>query len=155
MLSEGQIAPEFALPSTGGKTISLADFKGSKNVVIYFYPKDETPGCTKEACSFRDVQSEFEQAGAVILGVSADSVKSHEKFAANHHLPFPLLSDENKSVIDAYGVWKEKSLYGKTFLGIERTTFVIDKSGVIRKIWPKVKVDGHIDEVLAFVRSLD
>lgn len=154
MLSEVQTAPEFTLPATGGKMISLADFRGSKNVVLYFYPKDQTPGCTKEACFFRDVQGEFEQAGAVILGVSADSVKSHEKFAEKHNLLFPLISDESKTVLSAYEVWKEKSLYGKTFLGIERTTFVIDKSGVIRKIWPKVKVEGHIDEVLEFVKSL-
>lgn len=154
MLSEGQAAPEFTLPATGGKTISLADYRDNKNVVLYFYPKDQTPGCTKQACFFRDVQGEFEQAGAVILGVSADSVKSHEKFAEKHNLLFPLLSDEDKSVISAYGVWKQKSLYGKSFLGIERTTFAIDKSGIIRKIWPKVKVEGHIDEVLEFVKSL-
>lgn len=154
MLTENQSAPDFSLPATGGKTISLADFKGSKNVVLYFYPKDETPGCAKEACSFRDVQSEFDAAGAVILGVSTDTVASHEKFAANHHLPFPLLSDTAKTVSDAYGVWKEKSLYGKTFLGTQRTTFVIDREGVIRKIWPKVNVDGHIDEVLEFVKIL-
>lgn len=154
MLTEGQTAPDFTLPATGGKTISLADFKGAKSVVLYFYPKDETPGCTKEACSFRDVQSEFDAAGAAILGVSADSVASHEKFAANHHLPFPLLSDADKTVSDAYGVWKEKSMYGKTFLGVERTTFVVDREGVIRKTWRKVNVDGHIDEVLEFVRTL-
>lgn len=154
MLTEGQNAPEFALPATGGRTISLSDFKGSKNVVLYFYPKDETPGCTKEACSFRDVQSDFDAVGAVILGVSADSVASHEKFAARHHLLFPLLSDADKTVSDAYGVWKEKSMYGKTFMGMVRTTFVIDREGIIRKVWPKVRVDGHIDEVLDFVKSL-
>lgn len=154
MLSEGQAAPDFTLPAVGGKSISLAGFRGDRNVVLYFYPKDNTPGCTKEACFFRDVQGEFEQAGAVILGVSADSVKSHEKFAEKHNLPFPLLADEDKSVIDAYGVWKEKSLYGKIFLGIERTTFVIDKAGIIRRIWRKVKIEGHIDEVLEAVKSL-
>lgn len=154
MLSEGQKAPEFTLPATGGKTISLADFAGKQNVVLYFYPKDNTPGCTKEACSFRDVQSEFEAAGTVILGVSIDSIKSHENFAQTFHLMFPLLSDEDKNVSTAYGVFKEKSMYGKTFLGVERTTFAIDKQGVIRKIWPKVKVEGHIDEVLDFVKSL-
>ncbi len=154
MLSEGQAAPDFTLPAVGGKSISLAGFRGDRNVVLYFYPKDNTPGCTKEACFFRDVQGEFEQAGAVILGVSADSVKSHEKFAEKHNLLFPLLADEDKSVIDAYGVWKEKSLYGKTFLGIERTTFVIDKAGIIRRIWRKVKIEGHIDEVLEAVKSL-
>jgi peroxiredoxin Q/BCP len=154
MLTEGQTAPDFTLPATGGKSISLSEFRGAKNVVLYFYPKDETPGCTKEACSFRDVQSEFEAAGSVILGVSTDSVASHEKFAAHHHLPFPLLSDSHKTAADAYGVWKEKSLYGKTFLGMERTTFAIDREGIIRKVWRKVKVDGHIDEVLELVKGL-
>jgi peroxiredoxin Q/BCP len=154
MLTEGQKAPEFTLPATGGKTISLADFAGRQSVVLYFYPKDNTPGCTKEACSFRDVQSEFEAAGAAILGVSIDSMKSHENFAQKFHLMFPLLSDEDKNVSTAYGVFKEKSMYGKTFLGVERTTFAIDKQGVIRKIWPKVKVEGHIDEVLDFVKGL-
>ena len=123
-------------------------------MVLYFYPKDDTPGCTKEACFFRDVQTEFEEAGAVILGVSVDSIKSHEDFAAKYHLMFPLLSDEGKEVTTAYGVFKEKSMYGKTFLGVERTTFAIDREGIIRKIWPQVKVEGHIDEVLDFVKSL-
>lgn len=154
MLSEGQKAPEFTLPSTGGTNISLSDYLGKKAVVLYWYPKDNTPGCTKEACFFRDMQAEFESVGAVILGVSIDSIKSHENFAQKFHLPFPLLSDADKSVYTAYGVFKEKSMYGKTFLGIERTTFVIDKEGIIRKIWPKVKVEGHIDEVLEFVRGL-
>lgn len=154
MLAEGQKAPNFTLPATGGKTITLSDFRGKSNVVLYFYPKDDTPGCTKEACFFRDVQSEFEAAGTAILGVSVDSVKSHEKFAAKHHLLFPLLSDEDKQVVAAYGVWKEKSMYGKTYFGTERTTFAIDRDGVIRKIWPKVKVEGHIDEVLDFVKRM-
>ena len=154
MLSEGQKAPDFSLPATGGKTITLSDFVGKQAVVLYFYPKDNTPGCTKEACFFRDVMGEFESAGAVILGVSIDSIKSHENFAAKYNLLFPLLSDEDKSVTTAYGVFKEKSMYGKTFLGVERTTFAIDKQGIIRKIWPKVKVEGHIDEVLDFVKSM-
>lgn len=154
MVSEGQKAPDFALPAVGGRTVSLSDFLGKKHVVLYFYPKDDTPGCTKEACFFRDVQGEFESAGAVILGVSVDSVASHERFARKHNLLFPLLSDEGKQVVEAYGVWKEKSMYGKTYYGTERTTFVIDKTGVIRKIWPKVKVEGHIDEVLDFVKAL-
>jgi len=150
----GEKAPGFNLPTVGGKIISLADYRGSKTVVLYFYPKDETPGCIKEACSFRDLNADFEDAGAVILGVSIDSISSHEKFAKHHHLPFPLLSDGDKTVSTAYGVFKEKSMYGKTFLGVERTTFAIDKEGVIRKVWPKVKVDGHVDEVLEFVRRL-
>lgn len=154
MVAEGQKAPEFSLPATGGRTISLSDFRGKKNVVLYFYPKDNTPGCTKEACFFRDVMSEFEAAQAVILGVSTDSIASHEKFAAKHNLLFPLLADENKEVSTAYGVFKQKSMYGKTFLGVERTTFVIDKEGIVRKVWPKVKVEGHIDEVLDFVKTL-
>ena len=154
MLIEGTQAPGFSLPTIGGKTIPLSDYKGIKNVILYFYPKDNTPGCTKEACFFRDLQAEFEEAGAVILGVSIDSVKSHENFASKHHLLFPLLADEDKKVCTEYGVFKEKSMYGKTFMGIERTTFVIDKNGIIRKIWTKVKVEGHIDEVLEFIRSL-
>lgn len=154
MLSEGDKAPEFSLPTTGGRTVSLSEFKGEKSVVLYFYPKDNTPGCTKEACFFRDLEQEFEQAGAVILGVSTDSVKSHEKFAEKFNLLFPLLADEDKSTSTAYGVYKEKNMYGKKVMGIERTTFVIDKLGTIRKIWPKVKVEGHVDEVLDFVKSL-
>ncbi len=154
MLSEGQKAPDFTLPSTEGKTISLSDYAGKSAVVLYFYPKDDTPGCTKEACFFRDMRAEFSNVGAEILGVSVDSVKSHEKFAEKYHLPFPLLSDENQEVVKAYGVWKEKSMYGKTYFGTERTTFLIDKEGIIRKIWPKVNVEGHVDEVLEAVKSL-
>lgn len=154
MLTEGDKAPEFTLPTIGGKTVSLKDFGGKSSIILYFYPKDDTPGCTKEACFFRDLESEFRSAGAVILGVSTDSVRSHEKFAEKYHLPFPLLSDEDKTVVNAYGVWKEKRNYGKTYFGVERTTFAIDKAGVIRKIWPKVKVEGHVDEVLEFVKGL-
>ena len=154
MLTEGQNAPDFTLPTTGGSTVSLADYRGTKTVVLYFYPKDDTPGCTKEACFFRDVQGELEAAGAVILGISVDSVKSHEDFARKHNLLFPLLSDESKVVVHAYDVWKEKSMYGKSYFGTERTTFAIDKQGIIRKIWPKVKVEGHIDEVINFVNTL-
>ncbi len=150
----GDIAPDFTLPATGGKTVSLSDYKGKSAVVLYWYPKDMTPGCTTEACSFRDLEQEFKDAGAVILGVSMDSIKSHENFATKHSLPFTLLSDEDKTVSTAYDVFKEKSMYGKTFLGIVRTTFVIDKAGIIRKVWPKVKVDGHVDEVLEFIKQL-
>ena len=151
---EGQKAPEFALAATNGRTISLSEFNGLRDVILYFYPKDDTPGCTKEACFFRDMQAEFDAVGAVILGVSTDSVESHQKFAEKFHLPFPLLADEDKSVCTAYGVYKEKSNYGRTYMGIERTTFVIDKEGVIRKILPKVSVEGHIDEVIDFVKGL-
>jgi len=154
MLTEGEKAPDFTLPATGGKTISLMDYAGKKAVVLYFYPKDDTPGCTKEACFFRDIQAEFDAAGAAILGVSVDSVRSHEKFAEKYHLPFPLLSDEDKTVVSAYGVWRQKSNYGKTYFGTVRTTFLIDTQGVIRKIWPEVKVEGHVDEVLGAVRAL-
>jgi len=154
MLTEGDQAPDFTLPTTGGKSVTLSDYEGKKKVVLYFYPKDDTPGCTKEACFFRDVQSEFEAVGAVILGVSVDSPASHERFASKYHLLFPLLADEEHEVVEAYGVWKEKSNYGQTYMGTERTTFAIDSAGVIRKIWPRVKVEGHIDEVLDFVRGL-
>ncbi len=147
-LAVGDTAPDFTLPTGDGTTLSLKDLRGKK-VVLYFYPKDNTPGCTKEACSFRDDIRKFKRKDAVIIGVSADSVESHKKFAGKFDLPFALVSDEKKSVIDAYGVWKKKSLYGRTFLGIERSTFVIDEKGKIARIYRKVKVDGHSDEVLA------
>ena len=147
----GEPAPDFTLPATTGGTISLADFRGKQPVVLYFYPKDDTPGCTKEACAFRDVWSEFQRKGAAILGVSTDSLKSHEKFKNKHALSFPLLSDEGAEVARRYGVWKEKSLYGRKFMGIERSTVVIGKDGRVRKLFPKVKVEGHIDEVLAAI----
>lgn len=153
-LAAGSPAPGFALPASTGGTISLADFRGKQVVVLYFYPKDMTPGCTQEACSFRDLGEEFAAAGAVILGVSTDDLASHDKFAATHDLSFPLLADTEAVAAQAYGVWKEKNLYGKTRLGIERTTFVIDREGVIRRVYPKVKVDQHADAVLEFVKSL-
>jgi peroxiredoxin Q/BCP len=143
----GEKAPNFSLPSTDGKTVSLSELKGKK-VVLYFYPKDDTPGCTKEACSFRDNYSTIRRTGAVLLGVSADSIESHKKFEKKFSLPFPLLSDEAKKVVQAYGVWKEKSLYGRKFMGIERTTFIIDEQGKIAHIFEKVKVDRHTEEVL-------
>ena len=148
MVKEGQAAPEFKLQDDEGNWVSLNDFKG-QHVVLYFYPKDDTPGCTTEACSFRDETAEFKTRGIAILGVSADSVESHQKFKAKFHLTFPLLSDPDKKTIKAYGVWKEKSMYGKKYMGIERTTFVIDGKGTIQKIYPKVSVTGHIDEVLS------
>ena len=144
----GDKAPEFTTTTDAGKTVSLKDFKGKK-VVLYFYPRDDTPGCTKEACSFRDNYRAMLDKGAVILGVSADDVQSHERFKQKFDLPFPLLADTDRSMIDAYVVWKEKHLYGKTFMGIERTTFIIDGRGIITHIFPRVKVDGHTDEVLA------
>ena len=153
-LVTGQKAPQFSLPASTGNKVALKDFKGKSVVVLYFYPRDNTPGCTKEACSFRDLQAEFEEAGAVILGVSTDSLESHDKFAAKYELRFPLLADKDAEVATKYGVWQEKNMYGKKSMGIVRTTFVIDKDGKIAKIWPKVKVEEHADEVLEFVKSL-
>jgi peroxiredoxin Q/BCP len=153
-LSEGNQAPDFTLPASTGGAISLRDFRGKRNVVLYFYPKDMTSGCTKEAAAFRDLKAQFEAAGAVIIGVSPDGLESHLKFAAAHALDFPLLSDVGAKVAAKYGVYKEKSMYGRTFMGIERTTFVIDKAGTIRRIYPKVKVEKHAEAVLEFVRSL-
>jgi peroxiredoxin Q/BCP len=146
-LSVGDKAPEFSLPTDGGKTVSLKEL-GGKNVVLYFYPKDDTPGCTIEAKDFRDHLKDFQKSDTVILGASKDSVKSHEKFKEKFCLPFPLLSDEEGTLCADYGVWVEKSMYGKKYMGIERATFLIDKTGVIKNIWRKVKVDGHVKEVL-------
>ncbi|NPV45344.1 MAG: thioredoxin-dependent thiol peroxidase [Armatimonadetes bacterium] len=153
-VSEGSKAPDFRLPASTGGEIGLADYRGKQIVVLYFYPRDMTPGCTQEACSFRDLQEEFAELGAVILGVSTDDLASHSKFQAKHDLNFPLLSDVDAKVAQAYGVWQEKSMYGKKSMGIVRTTFVIDRDGVVRKIYPKVKVDQHADAVLDFVKSL-
>lgn len=147
MVTPGQKAPEFTLPDSNGTPVRLKDFRG-KNVVLYFYPKDLTPGCTKEACSFNEALAALRKRGAVVLGVSADSVESHRKFADKYGLQFPLLSDSAKDVIKAYGVWQKKSLYGRSFMGIVRTTFVIDEKGKIRAIVPKVKVEGHAEEIL-------
>ena len=147
MPNEGDLAPDFRLPADDGKTYALKDLRGTK-VVLYFYPKDDTPGCTKEACSFRDNLARVRSKGAIVLGVSKDDLESHAKFREKYSLSFPLLSDPEGKVLNAYGVWKEKNLYGKTFMGIERTTFVIDETGRIRKVFPRVKVDGHTDEVL-------
>jgi len=147
----GRPAPDFSLPSTTGENISLKQFKGKRTVVLYFYPKDETPGCTREACDFRDHTEELERASVVILGVSTDSLDLHRHFQEKHKLPFPLLADEDAAVSKLYGVYKQKNLYGKKYMGIERTTFVIDKTGRIAQIWPKVKVDGHVQDVLEFV----
>ena len=147
-VEQGSAAPDFSLMATGGKTISLKDLRGKK-VVLYFYPKDDTPGCTKEACNFRDGITAIEKAGAVVLGVSPDDIKSHEKFQAKYKLPFTLLADHDHHTAEAYGVWKGKSMYGRKYMGIERTTFIIDGAGKIARIFEKVKVDGHHEEVLA------
>jgi peroxiredoxin Q/BCP len=147
-LKVGEKAPEFTLPTGDHTTLSLKEFKGKK-VVLYFYPKDNTSGCTKEACSFRDNNAAIRKKGAVVLGVSIDSPESHRKFSDKYDLSFPLISDQEKKLVRQYGVWKEKSMYGKKYMGIERTTFIIDEKGRIAHIFPKVTVDGHIDEVLA------
>jgi peroxiredoxin Q/BCP len=152
-LKKGDTAPDFSLPDGNGKSVSLNDFKG-KNLVIYFYPKDDTPGCTKEACDFRDNLARLKKSGAAVIGVSRDTVKSHAKFASKYDLPFPLLSDEEGEMLKAYGVWQKKSFMGKTFMGIVRTTFLADGKGAIRKVWEKVKVEGHVDEVLDAIREL-
>lgn len=148
MLKIGDRAPEFSLPSSDGTTVSLKQLRGKK-VVLYFYPKDDTPGCTKEACSFRDNLARVRSRGALIFGVSADSLASHAKFIEHYALNFPLLSDEDKTMIKAYGVWKQKAFMGRKYMGIERTTVVIDEKGKIAHIFPKVKVLGHTEEVLA------
>lgn len=152
-LEVGSAAPQFNLPTDGEGKISLSDLAGKK-VVLYFYPKDNTPGCNKQAQGFRDHFKDFEAINTVIIGVSKDSVKSHDKFKAKFDLPFPLISDEETKMIDSYGCWKEKSMYGKTFMGIVRSTFLIDEKGIIKKIWRKVKVDGHVAEVLETAKSL-
>jgi len=147
-LKEGDAAPAFTAATDGGGKVSLADFKG-KNVILYFYPKDDTPGCTKEACAFRDHWDDFKKKGAVVLGVSTDKVKSHDKFALKYKLPFPLLSDEDKKIVDAYGVWGEKMFMGRKYQGTFRVTFLIGPDGKIKQIWPKVKPEEHAEEVLA------
>ncbi len=151
-IAVGDKAPDFSLPDQTGKPVNLKSFKG-KQVVLYFYPKDDTPGCTKEACGFRDAIKQIEKAGAVVLGVSLDGPDSHQKFMAKYHLPFPLLCDQTATVSKAYGVYKEKNLYGKTHWGIERSTFVIDEKGMIKAAFRKVKVDGHVEEVLAALKA--
>ncbi len=148
----GKKAPDFSLLDQDGKKVSLKDFLGKK-VILYFYPKDDTSGCTKEACSFRDEFPKFKKTDAVILGVSPDSIKSHKKFADKYDLPFILLADEEKKVLEKYSVWKEKSMYGRKYMGVERTTFIIDVEGKIKKIFNKVKVDGHNKEVMEALKD--
>lgn len=150
----GEPAPDFRLPTGDGSTLGLAELRG-RPVVLYFYPRDDTPGCTAEACSFRDLNAEFAARGAAIVGVSTDPPSSHRRFAAKHGLTFPLLSDESAEVARAYGVYRLKQQYGRTFWGIERTTFLIDRDGVIRKVYPKVKVEGHAEQVLRDLEELD
>ena len=147
-LKEGYPAPKFTVATSGGGKLSLADYLG-KNVILYFYPKDDTPGCTKEACSFRDHFADFKKKGAVVLGVSTDPVKSHDKFVAKFSLPFTLLADEDKQIVEAYGVWGEKSFMGRKYTGTNRVTFLIGPDGNIKKIWPQVKPEEHVAEVLA------
>ncbi len=147
-LKAGDPAPAFTVATNGGGRISLADYLG-QNVILYFYPKDDTPGCTKEACSFRDHFAALKAKGAVVLGVSTDPVKSHDKFVEKFKLPFTLLADEDKQIVNAYGVWGEKTFMGRKYLGTNRVTFLIDPKGKIKKIWPKVKPEEHVAEVLA------
>jgi peroxiredoxin Q/BCP len=151
LLKSGSKAPAFTLPSDAGTTVKLADLSGQK-VVLYFYPKDDTTGCTVEACEFRDHWAEVKRAGAVVLGVSPDGVASHAKFKTKFKLPFPLLADEDHQVAEKYGVWGEKSMYGRKYFGIRRTTFLIDETGRIAKVFEKVKPNGHAEEVLEALR---
>ncbi|SNX70286.1 peroxiredoxin Q/BCP [Bacillus oleivorans] len=148
----GEKAPQFELVASNGETVKLSDYKG-KYVVLYFYPKDMTPGCTTEACDFRDYYEEFKELNAVILGVSTDPIKSHEKFIKKHGLPFLLLADENHEVAEAYGVWKPKKMFGKEFLGIVRSTFIIDPDGKVVQEFRKVRVAGHVEEALEFIKE--
>jgi thioredoxin-dependent peroxiredoxin len=152
-LAVGDKAPDFTLPGDGGSEISLSALKGSK-VVLYFYPKDDTSGCTKEAIAFNGLRKSFEKVGAVIIGVSPDSPKSHDKFKDKYDLDFPLASDETKAMLSDYGVWVEKSMYGRKYMGVERSTFLIDGKGKIAALWTKVKVDGHAEEVLKAAQSI-
>jgi peroxiredoxin Q/BCP len=144
---ENMTAPSFNLPRDGGKTVNLSDFKGKK-VALFFYPKDDTSGCTKEAIEFTEHVADFEAANTVVIGMSPDPVKKHDKFIAKHELGIILASDEEKTTLDAYNVWKEKSMYGKKYMGVERSTFLIDQDGKVQKLWRKVKVPGHVEDVL-------
>lgn len=147
MLQVGDPAPDFTVKTDGGGTLRLADLRGQQ-VVLYFYPRDNTPGCTTEACDFRDAAARFADKNAVILGVSTDTVQSHDRFKAKHELPFPLLSDSDREIAAAYGTWREKSLYGKKFMGMVRSTFVIDEQGIIAAVYNKVRVKGHVEALL-------
>ena len=151
-IKEGNKAPDFTAMDQNGEKVKLSSFRGEKNVVLYFYPKDMTPGCTTQACNFRDQYKKFKD--TVILGVSIDSSERHQKFIAKYDLPFTLIADIDKKVVQKYGIWQEKKLYGKTFMGIIRSTFIIDKNGVIHKIFTKVKVKEHVEEVLHFLKKI-
>lgn len=151
-LNIGDTAPNFTLPTDSEEELTLSNLRGKK-VILYFYPKDNTPGCTKESCDFRDQSSIFKQNGIEIFGISKDNAKSHTKFKEKYSLPFTLLVDANAAVCEAYGVINKKSLFGKTFLGIQRSTFLIDEQGIIRNIWRKVKVTNHIDDILNFIKN--
>ncbi|MDX5365385.1 MAG: thioredoxin-dependent thiol peroxidase [Alphaproteobacteria bacterium] len=151
--AEGKKAPAFSLPADDGSTVSLKSLAGKK-AVLYFYPKDDTPGCTTEGIAFSALKKKFDAAGAVVLGISKDSIEKHCKFRDKHNLTVRLLSDEEGKMLEAYGVWTEKSLYGRKFMGIERSTFLIDEKGIVRKVWPKVKVNGHAEEVLEAAKAL-
>lgn len=153
MVKEGQKAPDFELPSAEGGRVALKDHRG-KPVVLYFYPKDDTPGCTREACAFRDAQAQIRKTGAVVLGVSPDSVASHERFKGKYKLNFPLLSDADKTVAKKYGAYGEKTMYGKKVVGMIRSTFIIDGGGVVGNVFPRVKVDGHAEQVLRALQEL-
>ncbi len=158
-IKEQQPAPDFTLPAVGDEDVvkngqvHLADLKG-KTTVLYFYPKDDTPGCTKEACSFRDANHEMQKRGVIVLGISADDISSHQQFAEKYGLPFPLLADTDTTVSQQYDVWKEKNMYGRKYLGVNRETFLIDKDGVVRKVWHKVKPDDHAQEVLDAIDTM-
>jgi peroxiredoxin Q/BCP len=152
-VEEGETAPDFTLPADDGRQIRLADFRG-KPVVLYFYPKDDTPGCTREACAFRDRTAELKSRGAVVLGVSPDDVASHGRFRDKYHLNFPLLADTGHQTAERYGAWREKNMYGKKSMGIQRSTFLIDGQGRVRKVWKAVSVDGHDEQVLKALDSL-
>ncbi len=154
-LDVGSQAPSFALIASNGRMVSLSNYLGRKNVVLYFYPKDDTPGCIKEACGFRDVMDELFECDTVVLGISADNLYSHQRFVAKYYLPFLLLCDKEKQVISSYGVWGEKLMYGKKISGILRTTFIVDKDGKIAKIFEKVKPAEHAKEVLNYIKSLN
>ena len=152
MVKEGNKAPDFSGKNQDGKSVKLSSFKAKKNIVLYFYPKDMTPGCTTQACDFKDKFKKFKN--TTILGVSVDSPERHRKFIDKYDLPFELIADENKKICEKYGVWQEKKLYGKTFMGIVRSTFIIDKTGTVKKIIPKVKVKGHVEEVVEILKKI-